>query len=1074
MTATDRIPPTWENIRAALSSVSPDLARDEWVKVGMAVKDGLGDDGFLLFDEWSQGGQTYNSADIKDAWKSFKSNGKTTIATLWRTALDRGWKPDSAAYQETEAERQEREQKRKAKEAIDRANAEKKAKQAATKAMKLWKAGIVPTPDFPYLHRKGVQPVDTLREITAEKAAEILGYAPKSDGKPLTGRALVVPVKIDGKLTTAELIDQEGRKAAIAGGLKSGGFWAAQPMPKGDGAGLVLAIGEGVATCLSVRESAGYPVFAALMASALPKVTRALRERYPAALVLVLGDVGNGLKHAEQAGKIRGAALAVPSFTPELIKVFQHQHSKPPTDFNDLHQIAGPEAVRDQLTAALLVLESKASSTDAPTTAQDALEPPTSTSPLPSPTHGNVIDFADENALRLAFEQRIEAANDDFQQLVYVLSPEIQATALRRATCDRLLKIIGAKANISLDALRELAPAGGAVNPKGLGRSNGAHLPYEVVDNQIFVFDEMGKRPLCNFVAWIAEEVIHDNGLEEECLFRIEGRLHDGSPLPTIEVPSSKFAALGWVTGLWGARPFVHAGNTIRDHLRTAIQALFRDFRRRTVYGHTGWRKFGEEWAFLHAGGAIFADGRDTRIEVKPGEGHMRRYAFRRDAGDLAADVRASLRLLDLSASNPALGLVLLASVYRAPLAEALPADHGIYLAASTGSRKSEAAAMCMAHFGREFERQRLPANWDDSESDIEAKAHAAKDCVFVVDDFKPRGAASDVHKLHVKADRLFRAVGNQSGRGRRTPDMKQRPAFYPRGLVLATGEDIPRGASLRARMLSIELSPTDIDNAVLSELQESAHTGALERAMRGYLSWLASQMDTVKADLPGFLRTLRERANREGFANSHPRAADIFGSLSIGLGYFLDFAVDAGAADNAVRVAYLERGESLLKGVIAAQGEYQGDQDEVTQFIRLLRSCLNMGHCHVSDIVTQGPPPEHPHSWGWRIIPATDENPAIEKPQGEKVGWVDSEEQRAYLDGTAAFKAVATLARATGENVAITERTLWKRMYDRGLLHRVTKEKSGKLRLEYKRTIAGVRQSAYVVSVKTLEDSII
>jgi putative DNA primase/helicase len=382
------IPPTWDNIRAALSFVSPDLERDEWVKVGMAVKDGLGGDGFPLFDEWSKGGQSYNATDCRDAWKSFKPGGKTTIATLWKLAIDAGWKPDADAHQETEAERQERERKRKAKEAKDRAAVEKKAKQAESKAMKLWKAGTFPTADFPYLHRKGIQPVDTLREVGADQVTEILGYPPKSDGNPLAGRVLVVPVKIDGKLTTAELIDQDGQKAAIAGGLKSGGFWAAQPMPKGDGAGLVLAIGEGVATCLSVKESAGYPVFAALMASALPKVTRALRERYPAALVLVLGDVGNGLKHAEQAGKIKGAALAVPSFTPEQIEAFQHQHEKPPTDFNDLHQIAGPEVVRDQLTAVLLVLESKASPADAPTTAHDARKGGANTDKPPSHTPG--------------------------------------------------------------------------------------------------------------------------------------------------------------------------------------------------------------------------------------------------------------------------------------------------------------------------------------------------------------------------------------------------------------------------------------------------------------------------------------------------------------------------------------------------------------------------------------------------------------------------------------------------------------------------------------------------------------
>lgn len=38
-----------------------------------------------------------------------------------------------------------------------------------------------------------------------------------------------------------------------------------------------------------------------------------------------------------------------------------------------------------------------------------------------------------------------------------------------------------------------------------------------------------------------------------------------------------------------------------------------------------------------------------------------------------------------------------------------------------------------------------------------------------------------------------------------------------PRALLLATGEEVPRGQSPRARMLIVELGPTEVDRAVLS-----------------------------------------------------------------------------------------------------------------------------------------------------------------------------------------------------------------------------------------------------------------
>ena len=681
----------------------------------------------------------------------------------------------------------------------------------------------------------------------------------------------------------------------------------------------------------------------------------------------------------------------------------------------------------------------------------------------------NVVNLKEETALRSAFERKIEQTEDN-TALMYGVGMDVNKSALRKASKEALLKLIAKKATVSLEILKaDLQDAGG--EQQGRGRANAGFLPYEIKGNQLWVIDDQGPRPLCNFVAWIAEEIIHDDGLNEEVLFCVEGRLHDGTEFPRVEVSSSKFASLSWVTSEWGARPLIHAGTSIKDHLRTAIQGLVPCNKRRKVYGHTGWRKVGDEWLFLHGGGAVGKDGHKAEIEVKAGEGNMRRYQFDPDGGgDLCADVRASLRLLDISASNPALGVVLLASVYRSPLGEAAAIDHGVFLAGQTGSRKSEAAALALAHFGRSFNARSFPANWDDTESDLEAKGHAAKDCVFVVDDFKPRGATNDVHKLHVKADRLFRSVGNQSGRGRRTSDMKQRAAYHPRGMVLATGEDIPRGASLRARLALVELSMTDIDNGILSELQKAAREGALERAMGGFLCWLAPTMGEWKNALPDLRRSLRDGANQESFAKAHPRAADIYASLLTGLDLFFMYAESVGAVTAEERVAQSERCQAVLKEMIAAQGDLQADQDEVTQFLGYLKSALNAGMCHCGDRNTQGPPTEHPSFWGWRVIPGHGEDaPSIDKPNGELIGWVD--ELRIYLEDNSAFAAVQEMAKATGENLAITQRSLFRRMYDRGLLQDVAKE-GGKVRLAPKRVIAGVSRRVYIMSRKTLEDS--
>lgn len=219
----------------------------------------------------------------------------------------------------TPDEKAERDRKRA--ETIRQCQEEEAAKRAAAavKAERTWKAATPARADHPYLTRKKVKPVPSLREIEADKLARLLGYHPKSRGEHLTGRVLIVPVKAGGALTTCELIDEAGRKSAIAGGQKGGGHWAAQALPEGDGNGATIMIGEGVATVLTAKEATGHYSVAALCCGNLLAVAEEMKARFPAARLIVLADLGNGQKDAEQAALAVGCLLAVPDFLIEEV-----------------------------------------------------------------------------------------------------------------------------------------------------------------------------------------------------------------------------------------------------------------------------------------------------------------------------------------------------------------------------------------------------------------------------------------------------------------------------------------------------------------------------------------------------------------------------------------------------------------------------------------------------------------------------------------------------------------------------------------------------------------------------------
>jgi len=73
-----------------LSFISPDCKRDEWVKIGMALRDEYGDMACGLWHHWSSKSAKYKVREAQSTWQSFHGNG-ITIGTLVQQALNNGF-----------------------------------------------------------------------------------------------------------------------------------------------------------------------------------------------------------------------------------------------------------------------------------------------------------------------------------------------------------------------------------------------------------------------------------------------------------------------------------------------------------------------------------------------------------------------------------------------------------------------------------------------------------------------------------------------------------------------------------------------------------------------------------------------------------------------------------------------------------------------------------------------------------------------------------------------------------------------------------------------------------------------
>jgi len=196
---------------------------------------------------------------------------------------------------------------------------------------------------------------------------------------------------------------------------------------------------------------------------------------------------------------------------------------------------------------------------------------------------------------------------------------------------------------------------------------------------------------------------------------------------------------------------------------------------------------------------------------------------------------------------------------------------------------KSTVAALFLSHYG-DFDRLHLPGAWSSTSNQLEHRSFVLKDSLFVTDDYAP--TALDRREMELKVSRLLRAQGNLAGRGRLKSDLSERPAFYPRGIIISTGEQHPSGHSLLARTLVIELKREDIDIPFLTAMQEQ--TLPLAHAMAGYIRWLAPQMD----DMSTLLRKTFTAARTKASAGAeHLRIPEAAAHLSLGLHCGLTYA---------------------------------------------------------------------------------------------------------------------------------------------------------------------------------------
>ncbi len=523
--------------------------------------------------------------------------------------------------------------------------------------------------------------------------------------------------------------------------------------------------------------------------------------------------------------------------------------------------------------------------------------------------------------------------------------------------------------------------------------------------------------PLANFTAHIAKELVRDDGQEAKTVFEVEGFLAEGRELLAVNVDAGKFASMSWVPELWGSDVIVSPGTNCKDYLRHAIQQVSfgGNKTRQTVYTHTGWRKIGGKWVYLHAGGAIGTN--DVVVDVSA-EGYLTRYTLPQDASDKLTAAQMALKVLDVA--DYRIMVPVFALVHLVPLCEALRQSGRepafvLWLAGVTQSMKSSLAAVALSFFG-DFTALNLPACFKDTANSIERKGFLLKDSLIVVDDFHPSATRAEAQEMNKKAQMILRGYGDRVGRGRLWADGSLRKSFPPRGMCLTTGEDLPDvGQSGTSRYLAVGIQKGDIDTSILSELQ--ANTGLLSGHMRSYIEWLIPHLDEIARDAREQINQLRDKFIQGGLSGRIP---DIIAWLYFGLCMGAKYLTESGALEQAEHDELLLNGLDALMEAAREQARLTVDEQPVNKFIGALRELLTTKQANVK-----------------AVLDASEPLPGF-------IGWVDDDYY--YLLPEVAYSAVVQFYVKQNAVFPVSKTTLWKHLKNAGYVlpedNQVTRQK--------------------------------
>lgn len=368
---------------------------------------------------------------------------------------------------------------------------------------------------------------------------------------------------------------------------------------------------------------------------------------------------------------------------------------------------------------------------------------------------------------------------------------------------------------------------------------------------------------IANFCVWIdKEEIVHDEFGNTTRIYTIVGKNETGKKISPFKIEATEFGEMNWTDLYLGKDCYIYDKPKNKFRVYEAIQRhpFTSQAKTTTVYGYTGWLESDKGLRYLFPN---FSQKKHNLEASLPDV--LSAYSIP-CATDQEKVEGLKKSLMFLSVANPRITIPLLATMYLAPLTSLVNADFTVWLYGETGSFKTTLTKHIMNHFGK-FDNHVI--TWNATPNALERYASIIGDAPLVIDDYAPQPDQASQTRLDQTVERVIRDAGNNAGRARMKANLSLQHIYRKRGIIIATGEQLPKGQSVLARIYGISISKQDVNLSELkqAQLNREKHYGF---ATSAYIDWIEIVgAEKVKEIFEAAENTFIEKTNND-FQNSY------------------------------------------------------------------------------------------------------------------------------------------------------------------------------------------------------------